>query len=118
MYDCKPLEYRDFMEFIYRILIGDNGYIGRNLFEIPFVDGIQLIIKLRSNMKGTLMSLSDKRLLKKRAIIETINEKLKNLDSIMKHLKYRIFDNFIVNFLGVITVLLSKEAVCQCCENN
>ena len=34
--------------------------------------------KLKSNMKGALMSVSDKPLLKKRAIIETVNDELKN----------------------------------------
>lgn len=43
------------------------------------LDGIQLVTKLKSNMKGDLMSVSDKRLLRKRAIIETINDELKNI---------------------------------------
>ena len=68
--DRKPLEYKAFVEFIYGKLVGDKGYIGRNLFERLFVDGIQLITRLKSNMKGALMSLSDKLLLRKRAIIE------------------------------------------------
>ena len=40
--DRKPLEYKAFVEFIYGKLVGDKGYIGRNLFERLFVDGIQL----------------------------------------------------------------------------
>src|SRR3712207_8352021 len=47
-----------------------------------FVDGIQLITKLKSNMKGALMSVSDKLLLRKRAIIETVNDELKNIAQI------------------------------------
>ena len=77
--DRKPLEYKAFVKFIYGKLVGDKGYIGRNLFERLFVDGIQLITKLKSNMKGALMSLSDKLLLRKRAIIETVNDELKNI---------------------------------------
>ena len=38
---------------------------------ISFVDGIQLITKLKSNMKGQFMTVSDKILLRKRALIET-----------------------------------------------
>lgn len=75
----KPLEYRSFVEFVYGNLVGDKGYISKNLFEILFVDGIQLITKLKSNMKGALMSVSDKLILGKRAIIETINDELKNI---------------------------------------
>lgn len=75
--DRKSLEYKSFVEFIYGKLVGDKGYIGKNLFERLFVDGIQLIAKLKSNMKGSLIPLSDKLLLRKRAIIETVNDELK-----------------------------------------
>lgn len=54
--DRKPLEYKTFMEFIYGKLVDNKGYVGRNLFERLFVDGIRLITKLKSDMKGALMS--------------------------------------------------------------
>ena len=58
--DRKPLEYKASIDFIYGKLFGDKGYIGKNLFQRFFVDGIQLITKLKSNMKGALMSVSDR----------------------------------------------------------
>jgi hypothetical protein len=99
--DRKPLEYKSFVEYIYGKLVGDRGYISRNLFERLFVDGIQLITKLKNNMKGALMSVSDKLLLRKRAIIETINDELKNIAQV-EHSRHRCFDNFIVNILGAL----------------
>ena len=66
--DRKPLEYNAFVEFIHGKLVGDKGYISKNLFQRLFVDGIQLITKLKSNMKGALMSVSDRLLLRKRTI--------------------------------------------------
>ena len=99
--DRKPLEYNAFIEFIYGKLFGDRGYISKNLFQRLFVDGIQLITKLKSNMKGALMSVSDRLLLRKRAIIETVNDELKNIAQV-EHSRYRCFDNFIVNLLGAI----------------
>ena len=42
------------------MLVADKGYISKNLFQKFFVDGIQLIIKLKDNMKGNLMSVSDR----------------------------------------------------------
>lgn len=99
--DRKPLEYKAFVEFIYGKLVGDKGYIGKNLFQRLFVDGIQLITKLKSNMKGALMSVSDKLLLRKRAIIETVNDELKNIAQV-EHSRQRSFENFIVNMLGAI----------------
>ena len=41
--DRKPLEYKAFVDFIYGKLVGDKGYISKNLFDKLFVDGIQLI---------------------------------------------------------------------------
>ena len=99
--DRKPLEYKAFVEFIYGKLVGDKGYIGKNLFQRLFVDGIQLITKLESNMKGALMSVSDKLLLRKRAIIETVNDELKNIAQV-EHSRHRSFEKFIVNMLGAI----------------
>ena len=82
-------------------LVGDKGYIGKELFQRLFVNGIQLVTKLKSNMKGALMSVSDKLLLRKRAIIETVNDELKNIAQV-EHSRHRCFDNFIVNVLGAI----------------
>ena len=79
----------------------DKGYIGRNLFQRLFVDGIQIVTKLKSNMRGALMSVSDRLLLRKRAIIETVNDELKNIAQV-EHSRHRNFENFIVNILGAI----------------
>ena len=99
--DRKPLEYKAFVEYIYGKLVGDKGYIGKRLFERLFVDGIQLITKLKSNMKGAMMSVSDKLLLRKRAIIESVNDELKNIAQV-EHSRHRSFDNFMVNLFGAL----------------
>ena len=100
--DRKPLEYKAFVDLTYGKLVGDKGYIGKNLFEKLFVDGIQLITKLKNNMKGAMMSVSDKLLLRKRAIIETVNDELKNIAQV-EHSRHRCFDNFMVNLLGALS---------------
>jgi hypothetical protein len=51
-------------------LFGDKGYLSQKLFEDLHSKGIELITKL----KNRLISLKDKLLLRKRAIIETIND--------------------------------------------
>src|SRR5574344_56083 len=86
--DRKPLEYRPFIKFIYGKLVGDKGYISQSLFERLFVDGIQLITRLKSNMKGALMSVSDRVLLRKRSLIVTINDELNNIAQI-EHSRHR-----------------------------
>ena len=66
---------------------------------ISFVDGIQLITKLKSNMKCQLMTVSDKILLRKRALIETINYELKNIAQI-EHSRHRSVVGFTVNLMA------------------
>ena len=73
----------------------------RTFFKGFSFDGIQLITKLKSNMKGAIMSISDRLLLRKRAIIETVNDELKNIAQV-EYSRHRCFDNFIVNLLGAI----------------
>jgi Transposase DDE domain len=60
-------------------LIGDRGYISAPLTQLLFEQGLHLITRLRKNMSNRLMHLSDKLLVRKRAIIETIIDQLKNI---------------------------------------
>ena len=114
--DRKPLEHKAFMEFLYGKLIGDKGYIGKELFQRLFVDGIQLITKLKSNMKGALMTMSDRLLTRKRAIIETVNDELKNIAQV-EHSRHRSFDNFMVNLLGALAAYcFFPKKPCIACE--
>jgi len=81
-------------------LFGDRGYISRPLFEQLWQDFQLLwITKLRKNMKNRLMTISDKLLLRKRALIETINDQLKNISQI-EHSRHRSPLNFVVNVLA------------------
>ncbi len=50
-------------------LYGDKGYISQKLFDLLFADGVQLVTKIRKNMKNNLMPIFDKLFLRKRAII-------------------------------------------------
>jgi Transposase DDE domain len=52
-------------------------------------------------MKNKLMPLFDKLLLRKRAVIESINDQLKNISQI-EHSRHRSIDNFMVNLLSAI----------------
>ena len=52
-------------------------------------------------MKNSLMSISDKIYLRKRALIETVNDELKNIAQI-EHSRHRSFDNFMANALSAI----------------
>ena len=91
-------------------LFGDRGYVSRSLFEQLWQDfQVQLITKLRKNMKNCLMTMSDKLLLRKRALIETIIDQLKNISQI-EHSRHRSPINFVVNVLaGLIAYCLQPK---------
>ncbi|MCI0551260.1 MAG: IS982 family transposase [Anaerolineae bacterium] len=83
-------------------LFADKGYLSQSLFEHLFARGLTLITAVRKNMQNRLVPLTDKLLLRKRAIIETINDQLKNVSQI-EHTRHRSFTNFLVNlFAGLL----------------
>lgn len=108
--DRELLKQGKFLENIKGILCAHKGNIGQTLFENLFLDGIPLVIKIKNHMKNSLMSIADKILFRKRALIETVNDELKNIVKI-KHSRHRSFNNFIANALSVITAycLLKKS---------
>ena len=97
--DREPLKNKAFHDKIFGKLIGDKGYLSKSLFEDLFIDGIHLITKIRKNMKNSLMHIHDKILLKKRALIESVNDELKNICQI-EHTRHRSFENFITNLIS------------------
>ncbi len=46
-------------------IIGDKGYISQKLFDQLYEKGLQLITKIRKNMKNNLVLMIDKILLRK-----------------------------------------------------
>lgn len=80
-------------------LFGDRGYISQKLFNSLYEKGIKLVTKIKTNMKNTLMDMSEKILLRKRAVIESVNDFLKNTCQI-EHSRHRKPKNFIVNLIS------------------
>jgi hypothetical protein len=71
------------------------------LFDELFARGLQLVTGIRSNMKNRLIPLFDKVMLKKRAIIESINNQLKNVFQ-LEHSRHRSVWNGFVNILAAL----------------
>jgi Transposase DDE domain len=94
-------------------LFGDRGSISASLTQLLFEQGLHLITRLRKNMKDCLMRLSDKLLLRKRAIIESIIDQLKNISHI-EHSRHRSPVNFVVHLLAdfLPTVIKIKSLAC------
>ena len=78
--DRKPVP--RLTERLFGKLFGDKGYISQPLAEQLLENDVQLITGIRKNMQKKLMPLLDKILLRKRALIETINDQLKNISQI------------------------------------
>ena len=99
--DRKPLYNPRFVEKVTGKLCGDKGYIGQSLFENLFMGGIQLITKLKKNMKNMLMSQTDKIILRHRALVESVNDELKNMAQV-EHSRHRSVANFLCNTFAAI----------------
>jgi len=97
--DRQPLKDKSFLKKVWGKLFADKGYISKKLFENLFIDGIQLITGIKNNMKNQLMSMYDKIMLRKRSIIETVNDELKNICQI-EHSRHRSFSNFLTNLIS------------------
>jgi len=95
--DRKPVPH--LAKELFGKLFGDKGYISQPLAQsLRDMFDLQLITKLRRNMKNQLMTWSDRILLRRRAIIETIIDQLKNISQI-EHSRHRSVTNYFVNVL-------------------
>jgi len=104
--DREPLP--DMVKGLFGKLFGDKGYISQKLFELLFADGVQLVTKIKRNMKNKLMHIFDKLMIRKRAIIETIHDQLKNISQI-EHTRHRSPANFLVNAIAALIAYTHKE---------
>ena len=105
--DRKPVPH--LLKGVFGKVFADKGYISQTLFAQLWEQDIQHITGIRKNMKNRLMEMTDKLLLRKRAIIETINDQLKNISQI-EHSRHRSVVNFLTNLLaGLIAYMLRPK---------
>ena len=95
--DRKPVP--DMAANLWGSLFGDRGYLSQELFNQPHEKGLKLLTSLRKNMKNQLMILYDRVMLRKRSLIETVNDQLKNISQV-EHSRHRSPWNFLVNLLS------------------
>jgi hypothetical protein len=99
--DRNPQTIKTLTKKLFGKLFADKGYISATLFKMLFDDGIFLVIGIKSNMKNRLMPLLDRILLRKRSVIETINDELKNIGNI-EDSRHRSVNNFIMNLISAL----------------
>lgn len=84
---------------IFGKLYADKGYISQTLFGRLWDRGVHIVTTVRSNMKPRIMPLQDRIMLRKRSVIESVNDMLKNVAQIV-HSRHRSVHNFIMNLLA------------------
>jgi hypothetical protein len=89
-------------------LFGDKGYLSQTLFKTLFAQQLHLVTKLRKKMHNQLLPWVDKILLRKRAIIETVTDQLKNISQI-EHTRHRSFVNCLVNLVAGLIAYTYRE---------
>ena len=107
--DRKPLRFKAFVKKLFGKLFGDKGYISKDLFTELFSNGVHLVTKLRKNMKTKLLTpMTDAYHLRKRAIIETIFDQLKNICQI-EHSRHRSVANYFNNIFAALIAYNFKD---------
>ena len=101
-------------------LFGDKGYVSAPLFKKLFERGLQIVTKIKRNMKNVLVDFTDKMLLRKRGVVESVGNLLKNSMQ-MEHSRHRSAIGFFINVLAAVvaynflekkpTIALKKKAI-------
>lgn len=87
------------LEQLWGKLFADKGYIAQWLTDLLAEHDLHLITKVKKNMRNQLLPDLDKLLLRKRAIIETVTDQLKNISQI-EHTRHRSFANLLGNVIA------------------
>lgn len=104
--DRRPVP--ELVKGLFGKLFGDKGYVSQPLFEALYDEGVQLVTRLKTTMKNRLVSMFDKIMLRKRAVIESVVDQLKNVSQI-EHSRHRSVANCFVNLLGGLIAYTWRE---------
>src|SRR3954453_9655400 len=80
-------------------LFRQKGYLSQRLFNQLWQQGLQLVSRIKKNVKNKLMPLWDKILLRKRSIIESVHNILKSHCHI-EHSRHRSHINFMAHLVA------------------
>ena len=89
------------------LLFGDKGYIKSELFKDLYAKGLKLVTSIKKKMQNLPMIFFEKQMLKKRSIIETVFDYLKNKFEI-EHSRHRSMTNFMVHILATLVTYSMK----------
>jgi hypothetical protein len=97
----------DLVREVFGKLYGDKGYISKDWTEKLQELGVSLIYPIRSNMKPKMMSLFDRLMLRKRVIVESVIDQLKNVSQ-LEHSRHRGLGQFMAHGISALIAYLVK----------
>ena len=89
-------------------LFGDKGYISEKLVDRLLKKGLHLVTSIKKTMKNKIMTTYDKIMLRKRSLIETVFDYLKNKFN-LEHSRHRSPINFLVHILSTVLAYQFKK---------
>ncbi len=91
------------------LLFGDKGHISKDLLKTLAEQGLELVTTVKKNMKAVPRTDFEKAVLRRRSLVETVIDELKNLCQI-EHTRHRSAANFLVNLMaGIVAYCLSDN---------
>ncbi len=105
--DRKPIP--DLCKGLFGLLFGDRGYVSKKLSKTLAEQGLALVTTLKKNMKPVSRTDFEKAILRRRSLVETVIDQLKNLCQV-EHTRHRSTANFLVNVMaGIVAYCLSAD---------
>lgn len=104
--DRNPIP--DMVKGLWGSLYGDKGYLSKKLEAELAEKNINFVTGIRKNMKGKVMKVWDKLMLRKRFIVETVFDQLKNISQI-EHSRHRSCVSFMVNLIAGLIAYTFQE---------
>jgi len=95
--DRKPVP--TLLQSVVGKVFGDRGYISTTLATTLAQQGVEWITSLKHNMKAVTRDAFDTLILRKRSLIETLNDQLKNIAQI-EHTRHRSLTNYLINVVA------------------
>lgn len=89
------------------VIVGDKGYISKELFKNLFAKGIRVITSLRKTMRPQMVTLEDSAMISNRSLIESVFNVLKN-SMHLEHSRHRSVANFMVNLLSTLSAFAMR----------
>lgn len=89
-------------------LFGDRGYISKKLGKQLAERNIKRVTTLKKNMKTQPIDAFDKLMLRKRSIIETINDPLKNIFD-LEHSRHRSLYHYLAHVVACLVAYSYQE---------